>query len=68
MRGAIKWMVGNHVATNMLMILLVAGGLIIGKNIKQEVFPEIEADRIMVSVAYPGAGPLEVEDGIVRAI
>lgn len=68
MRGAIKWMAGNHVATNMLMIMLVVGGLLIGQNVKQEVFPEIEPDQIMVSVAYPGAGPLEVEDGIIRAI
>jgi len=35
---------------------------------KQEVFPDIALDMVMVSVAYPGASPEEVEDGIILAI
>ncbi len=65
MKDIVKWMAGNHVAANILMIVLVAGGLIIGKNIKQEVFPEFELDIITISVPYPGASPDEVEDGII---
>lgn len=65
MRSAIKWMAENHVAANILMLVLVAGGLIIGKSIKQEVFPEFEMDMITVSVVYPGASPTDVETGIV---
>jgi multidrug efflux pump subunit AcrB len=59
----IKWMAHNHVAANLLMMLFVIGGLALGFSIKQEVFPEINLDRIQVTVAYPGAGPDEVEDG-----
>lgn len=65
MRNSIKWMAGNHVAANLLMLVFIIGGLIIGVTIKQEVFPEIELDTIRVSVSYPGAGPEEVEEGIV---
>ncbi len=68
MKGAIKWMAKNHVAANLLMLLLVVGGLIKGLGIKQEVFPEIALDRVKVSVAYPGAGPEEVEEGILLKI
>lgn len=68
MKGPIKWMAGNHVASNILMLVFVVGGVLIGRTIKQEVFPEFEMDMITVSVAYPGATPLEVEDGIVRPI
>ncbi len=68
MRGAVQWMADNHVASNILMLVLVVGGLIIGKGIKQEVFPEFELDRISVTVAYPGASPAEVEDGIILPI
>jgi len=61
-------MAHNHVAANLLMTALVVGGLLMGLSIKQEVFPEIALDMVQVSVAYPGAGPEEVEEGIVLKI
>ena len=65
MNNAVKWMAGNHVAANLLMLVFIIGGLVMGFSIKQEVFPEIELDSINISVAYPGAGPEEVEEGII---
>jgi multidrug efflux pump subunit AcrB len=65
MRGAVKWMAGNHVAANLLMMVFLIGGLVVSFSIKQEVFPEIELDIIKVVVPYPGAGPEEVEEGII---
>ena len=65
MTGPIKWMAGNHVAANLLMMVFIVGGLAVGMSIRQEVFPEIALDMVTVSVPYPGAGPEEVEDGIV---
>jgi multidrug efflux pump subunit AcrB len=61
-------MAHNHVAANLLMMIFIIGGTIMGFAIKQEVFPAIELDLIQVSVAYPGAGPEEVEDGIILKI
>ncbi len=68
MKGAVKWMARNHVAANLLMMALVIGGIIMGPSIKQEVFPEVSLDRVSVVVAYPGAGPEEVEEGIILKI
>ncbi|MGB5995511.1 MAG: efflux RND transporter permease subunit, partial [Candidatus Deferrimicrobiaceae bacterium] len=68
MKAAIRWMARNHVAANILMFVLIVGGLFKGYSIKQEVFPEVDLDRVQVSVAYPGAGPEEVEEGILRQI
>ncbi len=68
MNGAIRWMTQNHVAANLLMLAFVVGGLIIGLSVKQEVFPEVALDKIQVAVSYPGAGPEEVEDGILLKI
>jgi multidrug efflux pump subunit AcrB len=68
MNSWIKWMAGNHVAANMLLLMFIVGGFLLAPTIKQEVFPEIELDQIQVSTIFPGAGPLEVEDGIVRPI
>lgn len=68
MNKAIAWMAGNHVAANLLMMVLIVGGIIIGSSAKQEVFPEVLLDRITVQVMYPGAGPSEVEEGIILQI
>ena len=57
MNGAIRWMARNHVAANLLMLVLIVGGIILGFSVKQEVFPEVTLDKVMVTVAYPGAGP-----------
>ena len=67
-RGPIAWMAQNSVAANLLMLVLLVGGLMVALDIKQEVFPEIEANRIVVTVAYPGASPAEVEQGISLAV
>jgi multidrug efflux pump subunit AcrB len=61
-------MAGNSVAANLIMLLFLVGGLITALNIKQEVFPEFSLDMVSVSVAYPGASPEEVEQGIVLAV
>jgi len=50
--GAVKWMANNHVAANLLMLVLIVGGLIMGISLKQEIFPEVTLDRVLVSVAY----------------
>ncbi len=64
MNGAIGWFARNSVAANVLMALLIAGGLLTVPTIRQEVFPSIELDIITVSVSYPGASPKEVEEAI----
>lgn len=65
--GVIAWMARNPVASNLLMFVIIAGGLLGMFRIKQEVFPEFTLDFVIVSVPYPGASPAEVEQGIVLA-
>lgn len=67
-KGAIGWMASNPVAANLVMIILVAGGLFSALTIKQEVFPEFQLGIVQVRVPYPGAGPKEVEQGIILAV
>jgi len=61
---AIEWFAKNHVAANLLMVILMVGGLLMLPSIKQEVFPEFSTDMITVSVLYLGAAPEEVEEGV----
>ncbi len=67
-RGPIAWMVNNRVTPNLLMLFLLIGGLMLSMQIRKEVFPEFTLDIVNVSVAYSGATPEEVEQGIVLAI
>jgi multidrug efflux pump subunit AcrB len=64
-RGPLAWFANNSVAANVLMIILVLGGLMNLKTIKQEVFPGFELDFVIVQLMYPGAGPEEVERGAI---
>ncbi len=66
--GPISWMARNSVATNLLMLSLIAGGLLMATRVKQEVFPEFSLDVISVAVPYPGATPEEVEQGVLLAV
>ena len=59
-------MVHNRVAPNLLMLVLLIGGLFMASQIKKELFPDFALDEVRVSVAYPGASPEEVEQGIVQ--
>jgi multidrug efflux pump subunit AcrB len=67
-KGAIAWMVRNRVPANLLMLVLIFGGLFMTTKVQQEVFPAFEMDRISVNIAYPGATPEEVEQGVVLAV
>jgi multidrug efflux pump subunit AcrB len=61
-------MAGNSVTANLLMLILLVGGFMVGIRIKKEVFPDFELDRVTITVPYPGASPEEVERGVVLAI
>ncbi len=67
-KGPIAWMARNHVAANLVMLIIVCGGFIASAQVKQEVFPEFTMDFITAWVHYPGASPAEVEQGIVLSI
>jgi multidrug efflux pump subunit AcrB len=66
--GVLAWFTKNTVASNIIMFVLLAGGVMIATQIKQEVFPEVTIEQVLINVPYPGASPAEVESGVVLAI
>ena len=66
--GAIGYMARNSIATNLLMLILLGGGIFTMFTIQKEVFPEFQLDFVDVSVAYPGASPAEVEQGVLQPV
>lgn len=66
--GVLAWFARNAVAANIIMIVLIVGGLFKLGSVKQEVFPEVDLDLILVNVAYPGASPEEVDRGVIQPV
>jgi multidrug efflux pump subunit AcrB len=64
-KGIIAWFAANHVAANLLMILIIIAGLFSLSNIRKETNPAIELNTVQVRVSYLGAAPQEVEEGVV---
>ena len=65
-RGIIGYFASNLVAANLIMGLLLVGGLVAGLSLNSQIFPSVDPGIISVSVPYPGATPTEVEEGITR--
>ena len=63
-KGIIAWFARNSVAANLLMWALLIGGLFSTVLINKEVFPSFNLNLLSISVAYPGAAPQEIEEGI----
>ena len=66
--GLLGWFASNHVAANLLMLLIISAGLLTIFTIKLEFFPEFNLDIITVSVPYLGATPTDVEEGVVMRV
>ncbi len=66
-KGFLAYMARNGVAANLIMAVMIVGGLLVLPTIKQEVFPEVTLGQVTISIPYPGASPEEVEQGVVLA-
>ncbi len=66
--GPIAWMAHNAIAANLLMIILLGGGIYTALTMQKEVDPDFALDIVEVNVSYPGAAPAEVEQGIILPV
>ena len=64
MQTAIRWFANNSVAANLLMIVLVLGGISGALTTNQEEFPNFDVKVINVFVPYLGAAPIEAEKAV----
>lgn len=68
MKSFIDAFARNTVFANILLMTIVTVGIMAAVMIVKESFPAMEKDVISITVAYPGADPEEVEEGISRKI
>ena len=67
-KGIIAWFTRNPVAANLLMIIILVGGLFTAMTIRKQMIPQFESNWMSVQVSYPGAAAQEVEEGITMKI
>ncbi len=66
--GIIAWFTRNTVAANLLMALIIIGGIMSVLTIRKQMFPTVELNMITIQVPFPGAAPQEVEQGVIIRI
>ncbi|MCU7554010.1 efflux RND transporter permease subunit [Alteromonas sp. ASW11-19] len=66
--GVIAWFARNHVAANLLMWLLLVGGVFGAIGIQKQIFPTFDINIVNVRVPYLGAAPQEVEEGVILKV
>ncbi|MBW2313847.1 MAG: efflux RND transporter permease subunit, partial [Deltaproteobacteria bacterium] len=64
MSRIIAWFAENDVAANLVMALMIVGGLASLPSINQKSFPDINVELVSIGVAFLGASPEEVEEGV----
>lgn len=68
MKKLIQFFVENHIWANaIILVTLIFGGIAI-YNTDRAFFPELEPTTITITTAYPGASPLEMEEGVTIKI
>lgn len=68
MNGLIAWWTRNGVAANLLLVAILLAGYFSFTKVEREVFPSGAFNNALVSVAWPGASPREIEEQIILRI
>ncbi len=66
--GIIRWFINNPVAANLLMAAIILCGMLSLATITRSLNPDIEPNKINITIAYPGAAPEEVERSVTIKI
>ncbi|UVI28197.1 efflux RND transporter permease subunit [Paenibacillus spongiae] len=64
MKGIIRFSLNNKFAIWIMTLIVIAGGLYSGLNMKQETIPNINVPVLMVNTVFVGAAPEEVADNV----
>ncbi|NOQ88821.1 MAG: AcrB/AcrD/AcrF family protein, partial [Gammaproteobacteria bacterium] len=64
----IRYFTEHPTAGNILMMAIIAIGLFSLTNLNKESFPLLDPSKVKVTMAYPGASPADVEDGICNRL
>lgn len=64
----IRYFAAHPTVSNIIMMAIIVLGLASLGGLNRESFPQLKPSKVQVSVAYPGASPEDVEDGICNPL
>jgi len=67
-KGMISFMCDHPTASNLLMLMFIAVGLISVTDLKRETFPDFSINAVEVSIAYPGATAEDIEASVCQRV
>lgn len=66
--GLLAYFVTHKTAANLLLVLMMLAGIYAASNLRAQFFPDIVRDTVTVSVAWPGSGAQDVDEGVVTVL
>ena len=66
--GILSYFTRHGTAANLLLVLMITLGAAAATQIRAQFFPDIVIDYVSVDVVWDGAGPEEIDDGIVALL
>ena len=66
--GFLDYFVRHKTAANLLLLIMLLGGLFGGLNLRAQFFPDIVRESITVSVAWEGAGASDLDEGVIAVL
>ncbi|WP_018632312.1 efflux RND transporter permease subunit [Neomegalonema perideroedes] len=67
-RGILGYFVAHPTAANLLMALMLVGGLWSAFNLRAQFFPDVVQETMIVSVSWTGAGAEDMDHGVVEVL
>lgn len=68
MKKVIEFFIKRPVWVNAAIVIVLMFGLFSIANMKRSFFPELDPNRIIITLFYPGASPTEMEEGVTIKI
>lgn len=66
--GLLSYFARHRTAANLLLVVLMVFGLTAAPNMRAQFFPDVIIDTVSVSTLWEGAGPEDVDSGIVQVL
>ena len=64
----ISYFARHNTAANLIFVLMIVFGLFAINNIRSQFFPDVAIEKINIGVKWAGAGPEEIDDGVVSLL
>ncbi|MBB5514426.1 multidrug efflux pump subunit AcrB [Rubricella aquisinus] len=68
MRGMLAYFVRHRTAANLILVIMIALGLAAATQLRAQFFPDVVVENVRVSVAWDGAGPDDMDRGVVSVL